>query len=469
MNGLEGRITDPHASQSNNQRTTVLVVSSLANFFMASMAPALNVALPAISRDLGSDTIHLSWMVTAFVLGIAVFCLPFGRLADIIGIKRVFLWGMVLYTVSSTAAAFSVSSTMLIACRAAQGISAGMVVGSSMALITAVYPREERGRALGLNIALIYAGSSTGPFLGGILTDHLGWPSIFLMNTPTGLLVIALIIWKIKGDWSECKGEKFDYTGSAIYGLALIILMYGFSILPEIGGGILIAAGVIGVLAFLIWESRVESPVLDVRLFRSNRAFVFANLAHLVMYSSVFGVAFLVSLYLEYIKGLPAELAGLVLVTQPAMQAMLSYVTGKLSERTEPRIVASAGMALTTVALVLLSLLSESSSIIQVIGTLMILGIGFSLFSSPNVNAIMSSVEPKFLGVASATTATMRAIGQMLSMGITMILIALIIGRVIITPEHYAAFLVTAKTAVAIFATLCFGGIFASLSRGKAR
>ncbi len=459
----------PRSPDVADYRTVVLVTSSLAVFFVTLMSSALNVALPEIGHEFSSDAIILSWIVTAFVLASGVFSLPFGRIADITGLKKIFLYGTIVFTLTSAVAMFSTSSVMLIVCRSIQGLGAAMIAVNSTALVTAVYPARERGRALGINIACVYAGSSTGPFIGGLLTEHLGWRSIFAINIPVGLIVVLLLLWRVKGDWAESRGEKFDSIGSLIFGLDLIIMMYGFSVLPEISGAVLIFAGVIGLLGFLKWESQTASPVLDINIFRGNRPFIFSNLAALISYTAIFSVSFLISLYLQDVKGLTPEVAGLVLVSQPVMQAVLSPLTGRLSDKIEPRIIASSGMALIFIGLLSFSLLSETSSAIRVVTTLVIIGVGFALFSSPNSNAVMSSVVPKFFGVASAIMSTIRSVGQMFSMGITMIVIALMIGRVAITAEYYPALMTSIKTIFGIFAALCLLGVLASLSRGKVR
>jgi EmrB/QacA subfamily drug resistance transporter len=469
--GLLGTVDslDTGTRPTGNYRTVALVAASLAVLFMTLTASSLNVALPSINREFGSDAIVLSWIVTSFVLSSAVFSVPFGRIADIVGLKKIFLYGMILFTLTSFVAVFSNSSVMLIICRSVQGLAGAMIAVNSIAMVTAIYPLKERGRVLGINIACVYAGSSMGPFLGGILTERLGWRSIFAINIPVGLLVILLLLWKVKGEWSECRGEKFDYTGSIIYGFALIVLMYGFSILPGISGGLLVILGIVGLLAFLWWESRSTVPVLNINIFRHNRPFILSNLAALISYTSIFAIAFLLSLYLQYIRALTPEQAGLVLVVQPVTQTLLTPFTGRLSDKVEPRILTSAGMALIFFGLLTFSFLSHNTPTWEVIVVLVVLGVGFALFSSPNSNAVMSSVAPKYFGVASAVMSTMRSVGQMFSMGITMIIMAVVIGRVTITPEYYPVFLTSTKIAFGAFSVLCMVGIFTSLSRGKVR
>jgi MFS family permease len=246
-------------------------------------------------------------------------------------------------------------------------------------------------------------------------------------------------------------------------------IMYGFSLLPSASGAWLIGLGVLGLLAFVGWETRAESPVFDMNLFRRNHVFAFSSLAALINYGATFAVGFLLSLYLQYTQGLSPQQAGLILVSQPAVMALVSPLAGRLSDRIEPRVVASIGMTLTMIALFLFTLLAQNTGVGFVIFSLIVIGFGLALFSSPNTNAIMSSVQKRSYGVASATVGTMRLTGQMLSMGIAMLVFAVYIGRVEITPENYPLFLRSAKTAFTIFTVLCFGGIFASLSRGRVR
>jgi MFS family permease len=239
------------------------------------------------------------------------------------------------------------------------------------------------------------------------------------------------------------------------------------SILPGALGVGLLAVGLAGLFLFVVWELRSKAPVLDVHLFAHNRPFAFSNLAALINYSATSAVTFLLSLYLQYIQALTPQQAGLVLIAQPIVQAAFSPVAGRLSDRIEPRLVASLGMAMTAIGLGLLVVVGPTTPLWAIVGRLILLGFGFALFSSPNMNAIMGSVERQFYGIASGTLATMRLIGQMLSQGIATLLFALYIGHVEITPSLYPLFLDSARTAFTIFAALCVGGIFASLTRGK--
>jgi len=280
-------------------------------------------------------------------------------------------------------------------------------------------------------------------------------------------LIILLTWWKLRQEWVDALDEKFDMLGSLIYGLMLVAVMYGFSRLPSGLGAGLILAGLLLLLAFIRWEGQVESPVLNMRLFRENRVFALSNLAALINYSATFAISFLLSLYLQYIQRLPPQSAGLVLVSQPAMQAVFSPLAGRLSDRVEARLVASSGMGLIALGLGALAFLSAETPQALIVAILLLLGFGFALFSSPNTNAVMGAVERRFYGVASATLGTMRLLGQMFSIGIAALVFAVLIGKAQITPQNYPAFISSVRIAFAIFAVLCFGGIFASLARGK--
>jgi MFS family permease len=316
-------------------------------------------------------------------------------------------------------------------------------------------------------VAAVYLGLSVGPFLGGIITQQLGWRYIFWLNLPLGLLLLMVIFLMLKGDWAEAKGARFDFAGSAILAAALLATMYGFTNLPALFAVILIIIGLAGMALFVVFESRIQNPVIDINLFRHNTVFAFSNLAALINYAATFAVGFLLSLYLQRLKGLSPQEAGLILVSQPIIMAIFSPLAGRLSDKTEPRTVASLGMTLTFIGLTLLFFLDADSSIKYIIACLVVLGFGFALFSSPNTNAIMSSVERRFFGVAGAMVSTMRQVGMMLSMGIVMMILALLLGDSAITAENQNQFVCSIRIAFAVFAVMCFGGIFASLARGK--
>jgi EmrB/QacA subfamily drug resistance transporter len=446
-----------------------LIAATLASFLTPFMDSATNVALPSISGEFGMDAILLNWIRAAYLLAAAMFLVPIGKLADIHGRKRVFAYGLSVFTLAALLIGLSTSSSMLISVRVLQGIGSAMIFGTGVAILTSAFPPGERGRVLGINVAAVYLGLSLGPSIGGFLTGNLGWRSIYFATVPLGLIAIGFVVWRLKGEWAEAEGESFDLAGSTIYAIALVALMYGFSRLPGLAGGGLALLGAVGLGVFVAWETRTKNPVLNTKLLVNNRPFAFSNLAALINYSATSAVAFLLSLYLQYIKGLSPQNAGFVLVAQPIVMALFSPLAGRLSDRVEPRVVASMGMAFTAIGLGLLIPVSPTTPLWTIVVRLIVLGFGFALFSSPNMNAIMGSVERRFYGVASGILGTMRLMGQMFSQAIATLLFALYIGRVEITPEVYPAFVLSTRTAFAIFAALCVVGTFASLARGKVR
>jgi len=443
------------------------IVAGLAAFLAPFMGASVNIALPSIGREFKADAVTLGWVATAYILAAAVFLVPFGKIADIRGRKKIFLAGICIYTMASLLCALADSTLALIAFRVLQGAGAALIFGTSVAILTSVFPPGQRGKALGINTASTYLGLSLGPVLGGLLTQQFGWRSIFLANLPLGLIIIIFVLVMLKGEWAEAKDERIDLFGAAFYGLTLIGIMLGFSRLPQKTGILLFVAGIVLAAGFVFREMRVQSPLLKIDLFRRNRVFAFSNLAALINYSATFAVGFFVSLYLQYMKGMSPRNAGLILIAQPVMMAVFSPFAGRLSDKIEPRLVASLGMAISSLGLLLLAFLRAGTARVFVIVSLAVLGFGFALFSSPNTNAVMSSVERKIFGVASATLGTMRLVGQMFSMGMAMMIFSVFLGRVQIALANQARFLEAVRTGFVIFAVLCFAGVFASLARGN--
>ena len=458
---------NPTPADEKTLKRSVLLVSTFAAFLTPFLGSAINLALPAIGKDLNASAIGLGWIASSFILSSAIFLLPFGRLADIMGRKKIFTTGILFFTISTFLIIFCRSITSLIVMRIFQGISSAMIFGTSLAIITSVFQPGERGRAMGINITAVYTGLSAGPVIGGLLTQYFGWRSIFIFLVPFGIAAFILILTKIKPEWSESKGEKFDWQGSVIYGISLAAFMYGFSKLPSASGWVFLSAGIILGIVFLMFEKSNNNPVFDIKLILQNRVFAFSGIAALIHYSATSATGFFISLYLQYLHGLDARSAGMIMISQPVAMAILSPIAGRLSDKRNPGIIASIGMGLTATGLILLCFITQQTPHSLIIALLILMGIGFGLFSSPNSNAIMSSVEKKHLGVASGVVGTMRMVGQMLSMGIAMMILAIYIGRQSITPQVYPGYVAGMRTGFIIFSILCVLGIFASLARNS--
>lgn len=452
-----------------SQQKVALLVTTLDSFLTPMMASAVAIALPAIAKDFAMNAVQLGWVASAYLLAAAAFLLPFGRLADIHGRKKVFTIGTLLFGAASLLAGIAPNAGIFLFARVLQGMGGAMVFGTSVAILTSVYPPHRRGWVLGINVAATYSGLSLGPFIGGLLTQSFGWRSVFLINVPLGLLVLAALWLKMHREWADCRGESFDWKGSLGYSLMLTAFMLGFTWLPGWRGGAMLLAAAAAFPLFMRWETRSTHPIFQVRLVRGNTVFAFSNLAALINYSATFAISFLLSLYLQYIKGFTPRTAGLILIAQPVIMALFSPLAGRLSDQLEPRVVASLGMGLCAAGLFAFAWLGQTSGLGFILAALVLVGFGFALFSSPNTNAIMGAVEKKYYGVAASTLGTMRIVGQMLSMGIATLVFSMFIGRVRITPAVYPLFLTSMKVSFIIFFVLCCCGIFFSLARGRVR
>lgn len=456
---------EPNTPAQEMNKTVVLLIATLATFLTPFMGTSLIIALPSIGNELAVNAILLSWITTAYFLTSAMFAVPFGRIADIYGMKRIFTYGIIILTISTFLAAISPSAEFLVVTRAFQGVASAMIFVTALAIITSVYPPQERGKAIGINITAGYTGLVLGPVLGGFLTQYLGWRSIFYFIVPLCILVLVLVWWKMTGEWAESRDEKLDHWGTILYIIMLSLVLIGFSTITGTFGIVMVILGIVGFIGFVIWELRVEHPVLEVKLFFENRRFAYSNLATLITYIATFVVSFLLSLYLQYIKGLDPEVTGLFVVVQTFFMVVISPFAGRLSDKFDPGRLASLGMAIISMGLLIMAFLTEKTSLYVIIAGLAVIGIGIGIFSAPNTHAIMGSVERKYFGVASATLSTMRLLGQTFGMGLILIVFAVYIGAVQFTPQNYPALLTSIQVTFIISVLLSVVAIFASLAR----
>ncbi len=432
------------------------------------MGSSLNLALPQIGRELGLHSVEISWILTSYLLSTAILQVPFGRLADIWGKREVFIIGLLIFAISTILSSFSTSALMLITLRSVQGVGSAMIFSTNTAIIASVFPANERGMAMGINAATVYLAAAMGPSLGGFITESLGWQYIFVIPAVIAVMVFIASLVIMKESWQIAKGEPFDLKGSVIYGLSITSLIYGLTILPQTIGIALIVLSIVLLLVFARLQQRTKHPVFNIDLLMTNKVFRMSSASALINYAATFPIAFLISLYLQEVKLFDPRTAGLILIMQPALQAILSPFMGKLSDRVQPRYLASGGMTLITLVLGYIALfLTPETSVVSLLIMLGLLGVGFAAFSSPNMNAIMGSVEAEHYSMASATTGTVRLTGQSLSMGITTLIIAVIIGKQAITPELSRELMSVIHITFGFFALFCAFGVYTSMARGK--
>lgn len=444
-------------------KTLLLAITMVANFFNPFTGAAVNIALPRISAELGLDAVAMSWVTMAYLLASAVMLVPLGKVADRLGRKAVFLTGNIVFLLASFLCAAATSGAFLILMRVFQGIGTSMMVSTSMAILMSAFPPKERGKVIGFNVASVYIGLSAAPVLGGILTQTLGWRSLFFINGGVSIFVAIAIYFAIKTEWKESEKGRFDWYGALLYVLSLILLMYGFSKIPEIPALVMTGFGLLGLALFIRMELSTKNPVLDVRMFAHNLVYALSNLSAFINYAATFAVSFVLSLYLQYAKHLTPQQAGMLLMAQPVLMALVSVFSGRLSDRFNARWMASAGMAISVVGLGMLAFLAIDSSNTYILTALGVLGFGFGLFSSPNTNVVMSSVENRHYGVASATLATMRNLGMMFSMAIASLAVHIFIGNRKLGDATIPDFMHSSKVIFLLFSVLCLLGVFTSL------
>lgn len=408
----------------HERRWELLALTSIGAF----MAP-LDGSIVAVALAKMGPALHLSfsasiWVQAAYLLTMAVLLIPFGRLADHHGRVHFYLAGIVVFTVGSLLAGFSLSGPWLIASRAFQGGGAALLSATSAAIVTAAFPARERGRALGINVMAVYVGLSLGPVLGGQIVDHLGWRWIFFVNLPIGLVVFLwgwLLLPRHEREIEEA--PRPDLLGSVLQAVGLVCLLVPLTFAGEWGWAsartvTLLVVSALAFAAFVLTERRVKDPVLDMDLLLHNRLFAAANTAALLNYMALYAISILTALFLEVVQGKSASLTGWIMLAQPVVQAVVSPFAGRLSDRVGSRLLSTLGMVMTAAGMVLLAFLPQDAGIPHVMGALAFVGFGLAVFSAPNTSAVMGSVPRRQLSVASAFLGTMRSTGMVLSVAL---------------------------------------------------
>lgn len=437
----------------------------IAVFLVPFMGSSLNLAMPLVAGDFAMSAFTLTFLVSGYLVGTTMLQMPAARLADIFGKRRLFLMGIAFFGLCTLLCGLSWSGASLILFRFLSGVGSAFVFATNMAILTAVFPKERRGRALGINTAVVYFAVAAGPFLGGMLAHHFGWRAIFYVSAALTLAAFIAAAVSIKDEWTEAKGEPFDFAGSAVYTISIASLIMGFSYLPLTQGWAILAVGLVAGILFVRIQYRTPYPMLQLDAFVHNRHFRLSSLSAMINYSASFAIGFILSLYLQFVLGMTPDRAGLVLIAQPVTQSILSPLTGRFSDRINPSILTTSGMGLIAVGLYLLSGLGPDTPISRVVVILILVGVGFAMFSSPNVNIIMGSVSRKLSGLASATTGTARQLGQSLSMATTSLVVHHYMGEMGLSLETAEHFLPALHTGFLIFAVVCLVGMYTSASK----
>jgi len=404
---------------------TVMGIMAIGLFMATLDASIVNISLPKISLSFHVPLSGMvEWIIIAYLIVIASLLLTLGRLLDMVGQKLLWVLGLLIFTTSSALCGAAPSLLLLVIFRALQAVGGAMIMTISPVMIARAFPATERGRALGILALVVAAGTSAGPAVGGLITQAFTWRWIFYINVPIGIIGMAaalrLLTEPMRLSWGQ---QRFDPIGAFLLSVSISCLMLGLSFGQEAGWrsftivGLLVMALML-LAAFIIHEKQVTQPIVDFSLFR-NRLFTAAIASSFLAMLSLFAVMFLMPFYLEELRALPVHLAGLLMTAVPLTIGVVAPLSGRLSDRFGSRLLSSSGLAIVCLGLWFLSRLQSASSLFDIVWPLVVTGFGQALFQPPNNNAILSSVPPQRLGIASGFLSTVRVLGQSSSVAIS--------------------------------------------------
>ena len=442
--------------------TYVVLISFITSFFAVFLSNGIIIGVPAIAQEFAMNNVIQNWVPTIFFLVVAVFTVPAGQISGKFGVKKSLLAGVIVYLIASIGACLSISTETFLIFRILQGAGVAFLNVSAMAMVVQAVKPQNRGKALGFTVTGVYLATSLSPVICGFLVHNLGWRSMFYFVIPFLVLCIILMIFKIPQEWKTYEKDKIDKVGSMIYGIGILAFIYGFTTLTTQTGLIITVLGIVLLIIFGAYELRQKSPVFNMNLFR-NAKFTSSNIAALCSYIAVMVVTTILNYHFQYVRGWDAQMSGMILIITPILMAIMAPNAGKLSDKVHPQKLAALGMGIATAALLISTFLNGYTPLYLVVIAMILQGIGMGLFSSPNMNAIMSSVPPKDAPTASASQATMRTIGQTMSLGLLTLVFAWVMGNLELAPQYASMIVQSSQIICGICTVACVLAIFASL------
>lgn len=454
----------------SKKQISVLLTVSVTSFMGTFLVSGINIALPSIENSFSLKAIELSWIITVFILATAMFLLPVGKWGDTYGNSKFYKAGLFIFTLSSFLCAIAPNATWLIAARFLQGVGSAFSNTTGQAILVSQFPSKNRGQVLGISVSSVYIGLALGPFLGGIIVQQFGWQILFYIAAVLGIMATIVAFIFLEDDKKEIRGKsKTNAIDTLIFMSGLVLMTYGSSQIPTIFGWSMLISGVILLVIFYFLETKIEKPMLDTNLFTHNKLFAYSNLAALINYTATFAIVFFLSLYLQDVRNMSPQMTGSIIIAQPIMMTILSPITGKLSDKIQPRYLSTLGMSICTVGLASLAFLNETTPIWIIIAILVWVGIGFAFFSSPNMSTIMSSVVKSRYGQASGIASSMRVFGQIVGMTIVTLFFASLFGNKAVIEVDNALFLTAMRRGFITFALISLVGIYFSFTRGNVK
>lgn len=448
-------------------RNMALLIVAIGSFLVPLALAASIVAIPAIAADLQASAIMVSGIPTVYVVGQIVTLIPAGRLADNYGRKRIFILGSILFVVTTVLSGLTGSIEMLLFYRLLQGIASGMIFSTALAIISSVFRGRNSGMALGITVSMIYLGMVCGPLLGGWLTEHYGWRYVFFFQAPFAALAILLTLTSLKGEWSKADPDKVDWLGTFLFGLWSAGLFLGIAELPDTSAWLILFASLLCFLLFIYQQKRTKTPLVKINIVRQNHLFSNSILAAICMYTGNYALIFLLSLYLQYNQGLSPAASGQLIMFQALSMVVVAPLAGYFSDKYASHKMATTGCVLVGLSFIVLTVaLDSDTSHALIISVLLIMGVGFGLFSTPNSNSALSSVPEEHLAMGSALLNFARLAGNMLGTIMIALLMAAYIGQTRISPDQYPALLNLIQVALGISALFSLLGAWFSMVRG---
>jgi len=445
--------------------TVALVMASFATSFAGS---SLNVSIPSIGAEFAVPTATLGWLLTAFTMCSVAFTLPLGRLGDLYSRRTLLMVGIAIFSLANLTAAFVPSMQVMLTLRFFQGIGGACMFATNQAILIDAYPPNVRGRVLGISMSAVYFGLAAGPIVGGFITQHLSWRAVFIFMAALGIITFCVAIGRLPKNASRAEPgqirKNLDIPGMIFYMLGIVSLAWGLNNLPKnILAYVFVGVGLLLIGAFILWENRATSPLLNPRLFKAGWSFALSNLSAFFNFSSTFAVSYLMSIYLQQVKGFGADISGFILVTAPLTQATVTLFAGRFSDRYSPFRLASIGCGFCSLALISFIFVGPESPLLHIFINLILMGIGFGFFASPNTNAVMSLVPRQDFGTATAFLGTMRNLGQIVGMSVIVIITTIYLQDQPINTVAAADLSQVIKTCFMVFSIICLTGVFTSL------
>ena len=448
--------------KTENSQKYILIISFLISFAAIFIASGSSLAAPSIGKEYAMSNITQNWILTLFLISISAFTIPAGQISSKYGSKKMFIFGGSLFLIGLILSCISISSEMFLISRAIQGIGYAIYGVAEMAMLVISTTPENRGKSFGIAIVGSYLGSVAAPLAGGYLISNFGWRTIFYVAIPFVIFCILLTVMKINLEWKPNENNKLDINGCLLYMIGIILFVYGFSDLLSLFGQISIIIGVVFLIIFGVYESKIELPVFNIKLFK-NRRFSSYNLSGFFCFFAfaVYDVFF--NYYFQYVKGWDPQMTGFMLIIPPILIGIISPFAGKLSDKTNPQKISTVGLTLILISIISMIFLNMNTPAYILILSMVILATGTGLFSVPNTNAIVSSVSEENASYASATQITLRSCGQTLSLGILTLVCSMVLGNLPLSTEYAGLILNSANIISVICTILCVIAILFSI------